>query len=117
MIGTVDENTVVDTMKPAAEQGRRVSPVKVYQAMLALSIVSNLIVGVIIFFWPDTFTSFAGQPEAFPKAQIQKSCASVDTVVFVSKIVVFCNKDHEFMTHSRIRVCFFVVARFLMALL
>jgi len=67
MIGTVDENTVVDTMKPAAEQGRRLSPVKVYQAMLALSIVSNLIVGVIIFFWPDTFTSFAGQPEAFPK--------------------------------------------------
>jgi hypothetical protein len=68
MIGTVDEDMVVDTMKPAAEQGRRLSPVKVYQAMLAFSILSNLIVGVIIFAWPDSFTSFAGQPEAFPKA-------------------------------------------------
>jgi len=61
-------DAVVDTMKPDAERGRLLSTVKVYQAMLALSIVSNLIVGVIIFFWPDSFTSFAGQPEAFPKA-------------------------------------------------
>ena len=68
MIGTVDENMVVETMKPTTEQGRRLSAVKVYKAMLALSILSNLIVGVIIFFWPDSFTSFAGQPEAFPKA-------------------------------------------------
>jgi hypothetical protein len=36
--------------------------------MLAVSIIANLIVGVIIFGWPDAFTSFAGQPEAFPKA-------------------------------------------------
>jgi len=68
MIGTIEENVVVDTMKPTTEQGRRLSAVKVYQAMLAFSILSNLIVGVIIFFWPDSFTSFAGQPEAFPKA-------------------------------------------------
>ena len=59
---------VAETMKPTTEAGRRLSPVKVYRAMLALSILSNLIVGVIIFFWPDSFTSFAGQPEAFPKA-------------------------------------------------
>ena len=68
MIGTIEENVVVDTMKPTTEQGRRLSAVKIYKAMLALSILSNLIVGVIIFFWPDSFTSFAGQPEAFPKA-------------------------------------------------
>jgi hypothetical protein len=41
--------------------------VKIYRLMLALSIAANLIVGVIIFAWPDAFTSFAGQPEAFPK--------------------------------------------------
>jgi hypothetical protein len=68
MVGTVDEReTGVDAMKPAAEQGRRLSPTKIYQALLAFSVVSNLIVGVIIFLWPDSFTSFAGQPEAFPK--------------------------------------------------
>ena len=61
-------DAVVDTMKPDAERGRLLSTVKVYQAMLALSIASNLIVGAIIFFRPDAFTSFAGQPEAFPKA-------------------------------------------------
>ena len=42
--------------------------VKTYRLMLGLSIISNLAVGVIIFGWPDAFTSFAGQPEAFPKA-------------------------------------------------
>jgi len=68
MIGTIEDNRAVDTMKPAAEQGRRFSAVKVYQALLAFSIVCNLIVGVIIFLSPDSFTSFAGQPEAFPKA-------------------------------------------------
>ena len=45
-----------------------VRAVKIYKILLAISIISNLIVGVIIFFWPDSFTSFAGQPEAFPKA-------------------------------------------------
>jgi hypothetical protein len=68
MIGTMEDNRAVETMKPAAEQGRRFSAVKVYQALLAFSIVCNLIVGVIIFVSPDSFTSFAGQPEAFPKA-------------------------------------------------
>ena len=68
MVGTVDEREMgVDAMKPAAAAGRRLSPTKIYQALLAFSIVSNLIVGVIIFLWPDSFTSFAGQPEAFPK--------------------------------------------------
>jgi hypothetical protein len=45
-----------------------VKAVKIYRVMLALSILANLVVGVIIFLWPDAFTSFAGQPEAFPKA-------------------------------------------------
>jgi hypothetical protein len=43
------------------------SPIKVYRLVLLISIVMNLVVGVIIFVSPDTFTSFAGQPEAFPK--------------------------------------------------
>lgn len=41
--------------------------VKLYRAVLLLSIVMNLVVGVIIFVSPDSFTNFAGQPEAFPK--------------------------------------------------
>lgn len=41
--------------------------VKLYRALLLLSIVMNLVVGVIIFVSPDSFTNFAGQPEAFPK--------------------------------------------------
>lgn len=41
--------------------------IKLYRAVLLLSIVMNLVVGVIIFVSPDSFTSFAGQPEAFPK--------------------------------------------------
>jgi hypothetical protein len=45
-----------------------VSAVKTYRMMLAVSIISNLIVGVIIFGWPDLFARVAGQPEAFPKA-------------------------------------------------
>ncbi len=44
------------------------SAVKTYRMMLAVSIISNLIVGVIIFGWPDLFARVAGQPEAFPKA-------------------------------------------------
>jgi len=58
----------VDTARPAADNGRLVSALKIYRTLLALSIISNLIVGAIIFLWPDSFTSFAGQPEAFPKA-------------------------------------------------
>ncbi len=59
---------VVDTARPGADNGGLVSAVKAYRMMLAVSIIANLIVGVIIFGWPDAFTSFAGQPEAFPKA-------------------------------------------------
>ena len=40
--------------------------VKLYRLVLLLSIISNLVVGVIIFVSPDSFTSFAGQPNAFP---------------------------------------------------
>jgi hypothetical protein len=43
------------------------STVKRYRLVLAMSIIANLVVGVIILIWPDSFTSFAGQPEAFPK--------------------------------------------------
>ena len=60
--------TVVDTPRPAAHNGRLVSALKVYRAMLAISIVLNLIVGIYILFWPDHFAAVAGQPEAFPKA-------------------------------------------------
>jgi hypothetical protein len=42
--------------------------VKRYRLFLLLSIVSNLAVGLIIFLSPDSFTRFAGQPDAFPKA-------------------------------------------------
>src|SRR5262245_9044639 len=42
--------------------------VKRYKLLLGISILSNLIVGVIIFLSPDSFTNFAGQPLAFPKA-------------------------------------------------
>ena len=59
---------VVDTARRGAQNGGLVSAVKAYRVMLAVSIIANLIVGVIIFGWPDAFTSFAGQPEAFPKA-------------------------------------------------
>jgi hypothetical protein len=45
-----------------------VTGVTAYRAVLATSIIANLIVGVVIFGWPDHFTNFAGQPEAFPKA-------------------------------------------------
>ena len=41
--------------------------IKLYRTVLLLSIVMNLVVGVIIFVSPDSFTNFAGQPEAFPK--------------------------------------------------
>jgi hypothetical protein len=40
---------------------------KLYRFVLFVSIVLNLIVGVIILVSPDTFTNFAGQPMAFPK--------------------------------------------------
>jgi hypothetical protein len=42
-------------------------PVKRYKVLLLLSILLNLTVGVIIFVSPDSFTQFAGQPDAFPK--------------------------------------------------
>jgi predicted membrane protein len=42
--------------------------VKRYRFLATLSIVMNLTVGVIIFLSPDSFTRFAGQPDAFPKA-------------------------------------------------
>ena len=38
------------------------SAVKRYRLFLLLSIVANLAAGVIILFWPDSFTNFAGQP-------------------------------------------------------
>jgi hypothetical protein len=43
------------------------SSLKIYRLVLIISIVMNLVVGVIIFVSPDSFTNFAGQPEAFPK--------------------------------------------------
>ena len=45
---------------------RLVSTVKAYRMVLAISIISNLIIGVIILGWPDFFARVAGQPEAFP---------------------------------------------------
>ena len=42
------------------------SAAKRYRLVLCLSIVANLVVGIIILFWPDSFTSFAGQPNARP---------------------------------------------------
>ena len=42
--------------------------VKRYKLLLLLSILLNLVAGVIIFVSPDSFTQFAGQPDAFPKA-------------------------------------------------
>lgn len=44
------------------------SALKRYKFFLFISILSNLIVGVIIFASPDSFTRFAGQPDAFPQA-------------------------------------------------
>lgn len=43
------------------------SDLKRYRVVLFISIVLNLVVGIIILFWPDAFTRFAGQPDAFPK--------------------------------------------------
>jgi hypothetical protein len=43
------------------------SAVKRYRLFLFLSIAANLAAGIIILFWPDSFTNFAGQPEAHPK--------------------------------------------------
>ena len=42
--------------------------VKRYRLVLLISIVLNLVAGVIIFTSPDSFTRFAGQPDAYPKA-------------------------------------------------
>jgi hypothetical protein len=39
-----------------------------YKLLLLLSILANLTVGVIIFVSPESFTRFAGQPDAFPRA-------------------------------------------------
>src|SRR5215216_6037888 len=55
------------TVTPGATASALSSAVKRYRLVLCLSIVANLAVGIIILFWPDSFTSFAGQPEAFPK--------------------------------------------------
>jgi hypothetical protein len=46
----------------------RMNAVKRYRLILLLSIVLNLVAGVIIFTAPDAFTRFAGQPDAYPKA-------------------------------------------------
>jgi len=43
------------------------SDLKRYRIVLFISIVLNLVVGIIILFSPDSFTRFAGQPDAFPK--------------------------------------------------
>jgi hypothetical protein len=40
--------------------------VKLYRAVLIISIVMNMAVGVLIMIWPDAFTNQVGQPEAFP---------------------------------------------------
>jgi len=42
------------------------SKLKLYRAVLLLSIVLNLITGVFIFMSPDGFTNFTGQPMASP---------------------------------------------------
>ena len=42
--------------------------VKRYKFLLTISILLNLLAGLIIFLSPDSFTHFAGQPDAFPKA-------------------------------------------------
>ena len=39
------------------------SAAKRYRLVLCLSIVANLVVGIIILFWPVAFTRFAGQPD------------------------------------------------------
>ena len=59
---------VVDTVGPAPHNGRTVSAVAIYRAVLGVSIVANLIVGVFIFVRPDGFAHLMGQPEAFPQA-------------------------------------------------
>jgi len=41
--------------------------VALYRRVLFISIVGNLAVAVLIFFWPDTFTGILGQPDAYPK--------------------------------------------------
>jgi len=48
------------------EEDSMSSAAKRYRLVLFLSIVANLVVGIIILFWPDSFTSFAGQPNARP---------------------------------------------------
>ena len=55
------------TVTPGATANAVSSAVKRYRLVLALSIVANLVVGIIILFRPDSFTNFLGQPEAFPK--------------------------------------------------
>jgi hypothetical protein len=56
------------TVTPGAMTSAVSGAVKRYRLVLCLSIVANLAVGVIILFWPDAFTNFAGQPLASPKA-------------------------------------------------
>jgi hypothetical protein len=51
---------------PSLKEDSMSSAAKRYRLVLFLSIVANLVVGIIILFWPDSFTSFAGQPNARP---------------------------------------------------
>ncbi len=41
--------------------------IKRYRLVLGLSILLNIVVGIIILIWPDQFTGLLGQPEPFPK--------------------------------------------------
>jgi hypothetical protein len=41
--------------------------IKLYRAVLFMSIVANLVVGTIMLLQPDSFTRLLGQPDAFPK--------------------------------------------------
>ena len=41
--------------------------IKLYRAVLLMSIVANLVVGTIMLLQPDSFTRLLGQPDAFPK--------------------------------------------------
>ena len=40
--------------------------VKLYRVVLIVSILMNFAAGIYIMFWPDSFTTLLGQPEAFP---------------------------------------------------
>jgi hypothetical protein len=59
---------VASANNPLVVRCGMIGAVKLYKSLLLLSILMNLAVGVLIFVSPDTFTQFAGQPHAFPKA-------------------------------------------------